>query len=221
MQHLAINRNTNIVLLRPEDLPGRLFDLSLRDLPGINVRMEERLHRANIRSIEDLWRTTPKQARSIWGSVGGEKFWYNLHGYDIPHIETNNVMIGHSRVLDPDLRVPEKARLMTRRLLFKAAMRLRRKEFHAGALSLGVRCLDGRKWEGGARFPAAQDFFTFMGHLDDVWMQMTMEYFGRDPARLTRRHQYVRLFLFILRTNFSTKLQANRRILIKPRKSRF
>lgn len=181
-----LQKPNGLVLLRPEDLPGRLFDLGLRDLPGINVRMEERLYKANIRSIEDLWRTTPKQARSIWGSVGGEKFWYWLHGYDIPHQETNNVMIGHSRVLDPDLRVPEKARLMTRRLLFKAAMRLRRKEFHAGALSLGVRCLDGRKWEGGARFFAAQDFFTFMQHLDDMWAQMTREFFRREPHQMSR-----------------------------------
>lgn len=176
-----------LVLLRPEDLPGRLFDLKLTDLPGINVRMEERLYKGHISSIEDLWRTTPKQARAIWGSVGGEKFWYWLHGYDIPHLETNPCMVGHSRVLDPDMRVPEKARLMTRRLLFKAAMRLRRKGFHAGALSLGVRCLDGRKWTGDLRFFAAQDFFTFMQHLDDMWAQMTYEYFGLAPEQMPRR----------------------------------
>jgi len=182
-----LQKPDGLVLLRPEDLPGRLFDLKLTDLPGINVRMEERLARAHIRTVEDLWHTTPKQARAIWGSVGGEKFWYWLHGYDVPHQETNNVMVGHSRVLDPELRTPEKTRLMARRLLFKAAMRLRRKEFHAGALSLSVRCLDGRKWSGDLRFFAAQDFFTFMQHLDDMWAQMTMEYFGRTPDQMPRR----------------------------------
>jgi DNA polymerase IV len=176
-----------LVLLAPEDLQGRLFELSLRDLPGINVRMEERLNKAHIKTIEDLWRTTPKQARSIWGSVGGEKFWYWLHGYDIPHQETNTCMVGHSRVLDPEMRVPEKARQMTRRLLFKATMRLRRKGFHAGTLSLGVRMLDGRKWEGAARFPAAQDFFTFMQQLDDLWTAMTVESFRRAPKDMPNR----------------------------------
>ncbi len=182
-----IQKPNGLVLLRPEDLPGPLLDLSLRDLPGINVRMEERLLRANIRSMEDLWRTTPKQARAVWGSVGGERFWYWLHGYDIPHLETNNVMIGHSRVLDPELRIPEKARLMARRLLFKATLRLRRKGYHASALSLGVRCLDGRRWGGDARFFAAHDFFTFMQHLDDLWAQMTQEYFGRTPQQMPNR----------------------------------
>lgn len=176
-----------LVLLRPEDLPEKLFRLPLRDLPGINVRMEERLFRAGIKTIEDLWRTNPKHARSIWGSVQGEKFWYWLHGYDVPHIATNTSMVGHSRVLDPELRTPEKARLMTRRLLFKATMRLRRKDFHACTLSLGARLLDGRKWEGGARFFAAQDFFTFMQHLDDLWAQMTQDYFGRAPHQMQNR----------------------------------
>lgn len=176
-----------LVLLRPEDLPEQLFRLSLRDLPGINVRMEDRLSHAGIRTIEDLWRTNPKQARSTWGSVQGEKFWYWLHGYDVPYVATNPSMVGHSRVLDPELRIPEKARLITRRLLFKATARLRRKEFNAGALSLGVRLIDGRKWEGGERFPAAQDFFTFMQHLDNLWIKMTMESFGRAPHRMPPR----------------------------------
>lgn len=192
-----IQKPDGLVLLRPEDLPGPLFGLSLRDLPGINVRMEERLLRANICSMEDLWRTTPKQARAIWGSVGGERFWYWLHGYDIPHQQTNNVMIGHSRVLDPDLRVPEKARLMARRLLFKATLRLRRKEFHAGTLSRGVRCLDGRRWGGEARFFAAHDFFTFMQHLDDLWAQMTQEYFGRAPQQMPGRPAFKKVSVIL------------------------
>lgn len=192
-----LQKPDGLVLLRPEDLPGPLFGLKLTDLPGINVRMEERLLRANIRSIEDLWRTTPKQARTIWGSVGGERFWYWLHGYDVPHLKTNSVMIGHSRVLDPELRAPEKARLMARRLLFKAALRLRRKGFHAGALSLGARCLDGRRWGGDARFFAAHDFFTFMQHLDDLWAQMTREFFGRTPQQMPARATFKKISVIL------------------------
>ncbi len=176
-----------LVILHPQDLPGRLFELSLRDLPGINVRMEERLLRAKICSIRDLWNASPKQVRAIWGGVGGERFWYWLHGYDVPHTATNTCMVGHSRVLDPDMRNPEKARIMTRRLLFKATMRLRRKELFAGRLSLGVRMLDGRKWMGECDFPAAHDFFTFMEHLDALWAQMTMESFGRTPSQMPAR----------------------------------
>jgi DNA polymerase-4 len=182
-----LQKPNGLVLLHPEDLPGPLLKLSLRDLPGINVRMEERLSKAGIRTVEALWNTTPKQARAIWGSVGGERFWYWLHGYDVPHQATNSCMVGHSRVLDPDMRIPEKARLMTRRLLFKATLRLRRMEFFAGALSLSVKLLDGRRWGGNLRFYAAHDFFTFMQHLDDLWASMTLDCFGCLPEKLPRR----------------------------------
>ncbi len=176
-----------LVLLRPEDLPGPLFNLKLTDLPGINTRMEERLARAKIRSIKDLWSIAPRHARSIWGNVTGERFWYWLHGYNVPHVETHTSMVGHSRVLDPAMRTPEKARMMTRRLLYKAAARLRRKGFHACALSLSVRMLNGRRWQGDAHFPAACDFFTLMQHLDDLWRSMSLESFGCEPERAPPR----------------------------------
>ncbi len=176
-----------LVMLRPDDLPGRLLGLDLKDLPGINVRMEERLYKNGIRSIGDLWNIHPKQARAIWSSVGGERFWYWLRGYDMPTPPTSSCMVGHSRVLDPDLRTPEKARLMARRLLYKATLRLRRKEFCAGSLALGVRFLDGRKWAAEVQFHAAQDPFTFLSHLDDLWKAMTLEYFGILPEDMPSR----------------------------------
>src|SRR5688572_27153742 len=64
-----IQKPDGLIILHPDDLPGKLLNLKLRDLPGINVRMEERLLRAGIHSVADLWRTSPKQARAIWGSV--------------------------------------------------------------------------------------------------------------------------------------------------------
>ena len=172
-----IDKPNGLVVIKPEDLPGRLLDLSLRDLPGINVSMEERLRRARITSVKDLWHTSPKQARAIWHSVQGERFWYWLHGYDVPYHDTNTSMVGHSRVLDPELRRVDKARLITRRLLVKAALRLRRKEFYARRLSFSARLLDGRRWQGEADFPAAHDPFTFLDHLNVLWGQMLDECF--------------------------------------------
>lgn len=169
-----------LTILRPQDLPGRLLDLKLTDLPGIGMNMEKRLRRANIFTVEDFWNTSPKHARRIWGSVQGERFWYWLHGYDFNQPETkDNVMIGHSRVLDPNLRSPEKARLMARRLLTKATYRLRRKEYYATTLSLGVSTTTGQKWRREIRLATpAQDPFTFMQHLDTLWEDMIGELCG-------------------------------------------
>lgn len=167
-----IQKPDGLVLMHPDDLPGRLLDLKLMDLPGININMAARLERARIKTVEQLWHTSPKQARAIWGSVQGERFWYWLHGYDVPYQSTNTSMVGHSRVLDPELRTPEKARAMARRLLVKAGYRLRRKEFYASRLSLSVRFVEGGRWGHEVTFAAAHDPFTFLHYLDALWAMM-------------------------------------------------
>ena len=172
-----IEKPNGLVLLKPEDLPGRLLELKLTDLPGINTRMLERLDRARIKTVEQLWHTSPKQCRAIWHSVQGERFWYWLHGYDVPYQTTSPSMIGHSRMLDPNLRNAEKTRQMARRLLFKACYRLRRKNLFARHLVLKLRLQDGRRWFGHRDFPASQNPFVFMKHLESLWDEMMVDCF--------------------------------------------
>lgn len=222
-----IEKPNGLVVLSPDDLPGRLLELSLRDLPGINVAMEDRLRRARIRTVEDLWRTAPKQARAIWGSVQGERFWYWLHGYDVPYQETQASMIGHSRVLDPLLRVPERSRTMARRLMVKAAYRLRRKGYYAGALSFSIRMLDGRRWEGSRRFPMAHDPFTFLSHLDALWDEMVVDEFGSSWGRMQGRQVFKKVSVILSHLQedgqitddiFDTEITETRRTLAKREK---
>ena len=67
--------------------------------------------------------------RKIWGNVIGEKFWYLIRGEDIEDIYTNTRTVGHSHVLHPQWRDYKKSREVMRRLIIKAASRLRRKGF--------------------------------------------------------------------------------------------
>lgn len=168
-----MEKPNGLVILDPQELPGRLFELALTDLPGINVAMEARLRKGGIRTVEQFWNLSPKHARHIWGSVGGERFWYNLHGYEIPDLETNRSMVGHSRILDPELRTPDQARLVARRLTIKAATRLRRMEMYATAFDLSVRDGDGiERWSAGVTISPSHDNFTFLRALDDLWQAM-------------------------------------------------
>ena len=164
-----------LVILRQQDLPGPLFDLHLTDLPGINVNMERRLHKAGITTVEKLWNISPKHARKVWGSVGGERFWYNLHGFEVPDLPTKTRVIGHSRVLDTHLRRPDKARLVARRLTTKAASRLRRKEFYATAFDLSIRTPEGPRWGGTVKLSPCQDNFAFLNALDQLWQKMVWD----------------------------------------------
>lgn len=172
-----------LVVLEPRELPGPLLRLKLTDLPGINVRMEARLRAAGIHTMQDFWDISPRHARQAWGSVGGERFWYNLHGYHIPEQETKASMIGHSRILDPELRAPDKAWLVARRLTVKAASRLRRKEFFAASFHLSVRDTDGRRWHAEKRLSPADDNFTFLAILKELWTAMRRDL---NPHRLRK-----------------------------------
>ena len=71
-----------LTVIELEDLPGKLSDMPLTDIPGVGAGVSARLERAGVATFDDLWALQPKQARAIWGSVTGERFWYGLHGYD-------------------------------------------------------------------------------------------------------------------------------------------
>ncbi|MBC8049344.1 MAG: impB/mucB/samB family protein, partial [Chitinophagales bacterium] len=184
-----LQKPDGLVILRDTDLPGQLLNLKLRDLPGIGERMEQRLTKAGVTSVGKLWNLAPKQARAIWGSVGGERFWYSLHGFDVPDLATNKSVIGHSRVLDPQSRRPREARLVARTLAMKAAYRLR----HYG-LAAGGFFLAGDKWESGwasqARFSPTQDSFELLKWLDALWPGLVRSA-GRNPQF---RHVQIGLF---------------------------
>jgi DNA polymerase-4 len=215
-----MKKPNGLVIIRQEDLPGPLLDLKLTDIPGIGANMERRLIRAGITSMKALLETSPKHLRKIWGSVQGERMWYWLHGYDFNAPETGNVMIGHSRVLDPDLRIPEKTRQMARRLLVKATYRLRRKGYYASTLALGLRTIEGFKWTDEIRLPSpARDPFTFLQALDTLWNRMS-EDLGNVPGV---RFKKVSTLLTGLRTQEQITedlLETGRDDLIKQRAKR-
>jgi DNA polymerase IV len=135
-----------LVALRNEDLPGRLLGLKLTDIPGIGNGNASRLERAGVTTIAELWALPSPQMRAIWGGVQGDRFWAFLHGFDIEHAETARGMFGHSRVLARDWRGPERTEACARLLLVKAMRRMRREDFAASALSLGLRSEMGHDW---------------------------------------------------------------------------
>lgn len=161
-----------LVVLEPDNYKDKLFAFKLTDLCGIGKNIEKRLNRAGIYTIEEFWDISPKHARSVWGSVGGEKFWYSLHGYDVPDQEIHKSVIGHSRVLDPKHRPSDQAYSIAQALTIKACTRLRRYELYARKFSLSVRTLDKRKWADETSFSPMQDNFTVIKALEEMWKRM-------------------------------------------------
>ncbi len=163
-----MDKPDGFVLLDHADLPGRLLNLELRDLPGISKGMAARLGEAGVTDITGLWELAPKHARAIWNSVEGERFVSALHGYAVEKPETVKRMFGHGRNLPPDWRAPERVLQCARLLTLSAARRLRRSHFRAGAMSytIGQRRDSRVTLEG--QFRPARDDHTFLNCLNGL-----------------------------------------------------
>ncbi len=164
-----LQKPDGLVIIDPHYIPNILSDLSLTDLPGINVRMKARLNKARIYSPLQFHALNPKQARAVWGSVEGEKLWYRLHGYDLPERPTNRSVVGHSRVLDPEHRNPSVARLVLRRLTVKAATRLRRMNLYAARVHIALKTTDGEYGESAIKISPMHDNFIALTAVDSLW----------------------------------------------------
>ena len=158
--------------LSPEVMPGKLKGFALRDLPGIGRNMERRLIAAGIRDVRGLWAMAPKHARRVWNGVDGERFLRALHGEDIPDPATGTHSLGHSQILSGANRNPEGARLVARRLLIKAATRVRRGGFFATDLSVTVKRRDGGRASRRVSFAATQDSFTLLESFARLWCSL-------------------------------------------------
>ena len=158
--------------LLPHLLPEAIAHLGLDGLPGISWRMKARLEAAGVADVPTLYHLDPKRARAIWGNVAGERFLREMRGETVVWPETHRGMIGHGQVLTAGNASPEGARLVARRLLVKAAARLRREGFHARSLHLGVKCaLAGHIGHGG-EIRATQDTFFLLEVLARYWQAL-------------------------------------------------
>jgi DNA polymerase IV len=162
-----------LTLVEASQLPGALAHLPIEDIPGVGPAMAVRLHRAGFDTFTSLWALAPKHARTLWGSVVGERFAYALKGYDIlDEAPTEKRSIGHSRVLSAPWNRPDKARIVTRALILKAASRLRLNDLYAGRLSFYARLRpSGRVYHETALDIATQNSWQLLRALDALWAQ--------------------------------------------------
>ena len=181
-----MDKPNGVTLLHPGKLPGRLLDLTLDDIPGVGRNMRTRLNLAGVGSVEDLWKTQPKQLRKIWGNVNGERFWYALHGYEVQSQSTKRSMFGHGRVLPPDWRDFTHGFECARFLTAKAAWRLRRARFVAKRYNLWLRLVDGR-WSGEYPLEAISDNQAAITALQALWFKARQDL----PSNSEIKHLHV------------------------------
>lgn len=177
-----LQKPDGLTVLLPQDIPGKLLHLGLRDLPGIGANMERRLRSHGLHDIRQIYELPARRLRAAWGSIWGEKMWYQLRGIELPDEKTERHSIGHSHVLAPELRPPAQARLVARRLLIKAASRLRRMDYQARRLTLSVRIENGPRLAADMACAAARDNFTFLEMMETLWESLSQD-IGRQRLK--------------------------------------
>jgi DNA polymerase IV len=185
----------------PNDMPGPLLKLTLRDIPGIGERMEQRLARFGITSMAALLAIQPKHMRKLWGNVTGERLWYALNGYDVQTPPSGRGMFGHGRVLPPDYRSAEQARSASRLLIVKAARRMRREGWNAGRLWLWLEIMGERSLGGSAWLPSVHDDHAILAALEEAWS-------GLRPS-LARRARILRIGVTLLELTPASQRQLD------------
>ncbi|AZV00415.1 DNA polymerase IV [Paracoccus phage vB_PthS_Pthi1] len=170
--------------LGPDNMPGRIADLALDDLPGISRSMRTRLEAAGVRDMVSLCRLDPRHARAIWRSVEGERFVRSLQGEPIPLVKTRRGGFGNSKVLAPEFRAPAEAYLVSRWLIEKAAARLRREARVAGSFALHLSPMGAPPWARSVRCAATQDTLEFMRMNRALWRRAWPYIRGRKLAAI-------------------------------------
>lgn len=171
-----------LTVLEAGDIAARLRTLPLRDIPGVGKQMEARLAARGVVSMARLLDLDARAARAAWGSVWGERMYWLLRGHDLPEMEMMSRSIGHSHVLGPDKRALPAARLVTRRLVAKAATRLRRAGKRTARLGLSVKAESGRlengggRWKGEVKLAAVMDTPALLAALERLWGRMVGEF---------------------------------------------
>jgi DNA polymerase-4 len=159
-----------LVKITKEQLPQILHPLKLRDFPGIGARMEQRILRYGIDSVEKLCALDEDNMRLVWGGINGARFFQWLKGEDTEIAATQRRTIGHSHVLPPALRVYQKAELIGQKLLHKAAVRLRKNALWCGELHLSVDFLDGKEsYHASLRLTECCDDLTLLEAYRKLW----------------------------------------------------
>lgn len=158
-----------LFIIENADLPQVLHELELRDFTGIARSMEARLHASGIHNVRDLCAANKERLHGVWGGVLGDRLWHLLRGDEVPEIVSARKSLGHSHVLPPDSRAPDRAWSILCKLLHKACERLRSHGLLTGCLTVHLSFLRETSWNPEVCFSESDSTFYLMRVLQRVW----------------------------------------------------
>jgi len=149
-----------LTLVKLSELDRFYSQLKLRDLTGINYRMESRLLSKNIKSPLEFYQTPLWRLRDILDHFG--RLWhFRLRGYEVDDYVSETKNVGHSHVLPPEFRTRHGAETVLRKLIFKTGARLRKDNFIAGGIYVSVHFYNKGSFSQSKKTPKFNDNLSF------------------------------------------------------------
>ncbi len=158
-----------LFIVEGQALPGVLHELKLRDFTGIGRSMETRLNAAGIYTSESLCAASKPTLHRVWSGVMGDRLWHLLRGEEIPELVSARKSLGHSHVLPPESRHPDKAWPILCKLLHKACERLRSHGLLTGSITLQLAFLRGASWASETHTAETDSTVALMKLLEKLW----------------------------------------------------
>ncbi|MEK6642335.1 MAG: DNA polymerase [Planctomycetota bacterium] len=187
-----MKKPNGLTTIAAEDLPHKLHSLALMDFPGIGPRMNVRLQRQGVETVEQLCAFSPDELERLWGGIVGKRFWLALHGHDVPDLPTRRRTVGHSHVLPPELRTEAGAQGVLVRLLCKAAARMRRLGYWASRLDAYISYRHGGVWHSGVNLNGCQDTSSLVNAFITLWVGRSRQ--SRSPVQEGEHESHARRF---------------------------
>ncbi|MFA5158098.1 MAG: hypothetical protein WC451_02835 [Patescibacteria group bacterium] len=177
-----------LTIIQLKDLEEFYGDIKLLDITGINHVLEFRLLKSGVSSPLDFYHADIPRLRSILNH-GGRLWYYRLRGYEVDDYATSTKTIGHSHVLAPEHRTPLGAKAVLKKLIYKAASRLRAHGFLAGGIFVAVSFYDGPSFKKSRRVSPFSDTRSFISNtfemLRDCQWQQNPSYVSVSAFSLT------------------------------------
>jgi DNA polymerase-4 len=169
-----------LTVFSDSDLPQALHGLKLQDFPGIGPRMARRLNLRGVFTVSQLCALSERAMAEMWESrVVGSRWYRLLRGEEVLDVRTRRQTVSHSHILPPDLRNPAGSFGVLVRLTHKAAARLRKIGYWAGAVGVSdgfVDVEDRQKsgwnrwgWTTWRHIPDCQDTPNILRAVKELW----------------------------------------------------
>ncbi len=140
-----------MIILRPEDIPGKVKDVPVKELCGIGMKLEEYLAELSVRTFGELNAYPREKLVKRFGPACGEHLWHMGQGIDhspvMPYwYETDAKSMGHSYHMPHFTKNMDEIKGYLLRLSEQVGRRLRRENYQGNIVYFIISCGDHQYW---------------------------------------------------------------------------